>query len=474
MTVAESSRTREVEISRDNVPLQSRPLLLAERTMYRDGKTPFTCVFTIKLSGRIEEKKLYKALGRIQAKHPLLRSVVQHKNGTPHFIVQEFPAPIPVKVVERLGEDDWQFEVHREWVTPFPTEGEPLARMVWLQGKETHELMLVAHHCICDGQSGVTLLRELLSVYDHPEQDIGFPSKLIPVDGLVPAELRENRQFQKTVRRKAFLFRLGLALKRVLSRRPAAPQVAPLQMYFHRWHVDRIATLALTERCRTEGVTVLAATSLALMQAFRDVCGVTSLKNAYTMVNARRFLPQLPQDSMFGVVPGVALRRKDLPNPGEMATSGFWDRARAIKADMAKRIDRLGSGLYSYLVALESMHGIYSRLVSDTESAPVVRHVTLSNMGRIDLPQQYQNFRVEAVYSPLVMVSPTPANTVVLSSFAGEMEIAIISDVQSLPYTKAAAIHRRLMEILTTCVALPEVHETAQDKKPSAVQAGAL
>jgi hypothetical protein len=30
------------------------------------------------------------------------------------------------------------------------------------------------------------------------------------------------------------------------------------------------------------------------------------------------------------------------------------------------------------------------------------------------------------------------------------MEIAIISDVQSLPYTKATAIHKRLMEILTT------------------------
>jgi NRPS condensation-like uncharacterized protein len=265
MTVTEQVVNRRPEDSCSDTPLHSRPLLLAERTMYREGKTPFTCIFTIKLSGRIEEKRLRNALARVQAKHPILRSVVEHLNGIPHFVVQEAPTHIAVRIVERLGEDDWQFEVHREWVTPFHTEGAPLARLVWLQGKETHELMLVAHHCICDGQSGVMLFRELLSAYDHPEQDIGPHTKLISVDELVPVEVRESRQFKKKVRRKASLFKLGIALKRVLSRRPAAPQVAPLQMYFHRWHVDRTAVLALTERCRTEGVTVLAATSLALM-----------------------------------------------------------------------------------------------------------------------------------------------------------------------------------------------------------------
>jgi hypothetical protein len=157
-----------------------------------------------------------------------------------------------------------------------------------------------------------------------------------------------------------------------------------------------------------------------------------------------------------------------------MASGGFWARVRAVKTDMAKRIDRLGSGLYSYLVALETMHDSYSRLVADTESAPVVRHITISNMGRIALEQQYQNFRLEAVYSPLVMVSPTPANTVVLSSFAGEMEIAIISDVQSLPYTKAVAIQKRVMEILQTCVTLPGICDSGLEKEPSAMRAGAI
>jgi hypothetical protein len=86
----------------------------------------------------------------------------------------------------------------------------------------------------------------------------------------------------------------------------------------------------------------------------------------------------------------------------------------------------------------------------------------------LDLPQQYRSFRLERVYSPLVMVSPTPANTVVISSFARQMEFAIISDEQSLPHAQALEIRQRAMEILSACVAMP-----AQCKSALAMRAEA-
>jgi hypothetical protein len=211
--------------------------------------------------------------------------------------------------------------------------------------------------------------------------------------------------------------------------------------------------------------------SLAFMQAFRDVRGPQALNRAYAMVNARRFLPQLGADAMFGLAPGVRLRLKDLPPPGDLSADGFWARARAIKADMTRRIDRLGVGLYEHLVGLEGLHDVYTRLVGDTEGAPAVRHITLSNMGRIDLPQHYQSFRLESVYSPLVMVSPTPANSVILSSFASEMEFAIVSDQHSLPHAQALAVEQRAMEILRTCVAIPPQYELEFVKKPPVTRA---
>jgi hypothetical protein len=428
--------------------------------MYREGRTPFTSLFTIKLLGELDEARLRQALARVQAKHPLLRCVIEEAVGGPRFVLLDRPAPIPLRIVERSGEDDWQSEARREWVAPFNASREPLVRFVWLRGGKANELLLVGHHCICDGQSGINLVRECLSAYDQPEEDI------------VPAALLENRRFQRRVRWKAGMLRLILFLKqRGNSKRPG-PRIAAEQMYFHRWDIGNASALALTERSRSEGVTVLAAVSVAFMQAFRDVRGAQGLSKTNTMVNARRFLPDMRADAMFGLAPGVALRTKGLPPPQEMSASDFWARARATKADLTRRIDRLGAGLYDKLVGLERLHDKYAGLVAFFESAPAVRNFTLSNLGRLDLPQQYRSFRLERVYSPLVMVSPTPANTVVISSFAGQMEFAIISDEQSLPHAQALDIKQRAMEILHTCVALPAQYKSALGNEPSAMRVG--
>ena len=73
---------------------RSRPLLLLERTMYRDGRTPFTSLFTIRLRGALHEQALRHALNRIQAKHALLRCVVEDAAEGPRFVMMDRPAPI--------------------------------------------------------------------------------------------------------------------------------------------------------------------------------------------------------------------------------------------------------------------------------------------------------------------------------------------------------------------------------------------
>jgi hypothetical protein len=314
-------------------------------------------------------------------------------------------------------------------------------------------------------------VRECLSAYDQPEQDLDAYDALGAIEDIVPTALLQNRRFQRRARWKARMLRLTLFLKqRGDSKRPG-PRIPAEQMYFHRWDICNATVLALTERCRSEGVTVLAAVSVAFMQAFRDVRGAQGRSKTSTMVNARRFLPEMRPDAMFGLAPGVALRTKGLPPPQEMSAGGFWARARAIKADLTRRIDRLSAGFYDTLAALEGLHDKYTGLVVFFESAPAVRNLTLSNLGRLDLPQEYRSFRLERVYSPLVMVSPTPANTVVISSFAGQMEFAIVSDEQSLPHVQALQIKQRAMEILRTCVAIPAQYESALGNEPSAMRA---
>jgi hypothetical protein len=440
--------------------------------MYRDGRTPFTSVFSIQLLGRLELGRFREALARLQAKHPLLRCVIEDGAGSegPRFVLQDRPAPIPLRIVERKHDDDWQTEARREWVAPFDASRDPLVRLVWLRASEVSELILVGHHCICDGQSGMTLLRECLSAYDEPEKDLGTYDVLGAIEDFVPASLQEDRSFRRRVRWKIGLLRLGLLLKR-RKRAPSASPIRGEQMYFHRWRLDKGASLTLTERCRAEGVTVLAAMSVAFLQAFREVRGTEALRKVYTMVNARRFMPLLRPDAMFGMAPGVELSMKGLPPPQRMSASAFWTCAQAIKADLTRRVDVLGRDIYDYLVGMESMHDMYGSLVGDTDSAPAVRHITLSNMGRLEFPQRYSSFWVETIYSPLVMISPTPANTVVISSFAGRLELAIVSDERSLPPAHAIAIRRRAMDLLRDCAGMHPQYRSGLTDEPSAREA---
>ena len=452
--------------------IRSRRLLLLERTMYRDGRTPFASVFSMHLLGRLEEGRLLQALSRLQAKHPLLRCVIEDGADSegPRFVLLDHPAPIPLRIVERKHDDDWQTEVRREWAAPFDAGRDPLVRLVWLRASEVSELILVGHHCICDGQSGMTLLRECLSAYDEPEKDLGTYDALGAIEDLVPAALLQDRSFQRRMRWKIGLLRLVLLWQR-RKRAGSASLIRSEQMYFHRWDIDKSASLTLTERCRAEGVTVLAAICVAFLQAFREVRGTHALRKAYTMVNARRFMPLLRQDAMFGMAPGVELSMKRLPLPQEMSASLFWTCAQAIKADLTRRVDVLGRDIYDYLVGMEGMHGMYGSLVDDTERATAVRHVTLSNMGRLEFPQRYSSFWVQTIYSPLVMISPTPANTVVISSFAGRLELAIVSDEHSLPPAQAKAIRRRAMDILRDCAGIPTQYKSGLADEPSACEA---
>jgi hypothetical protein len=426
-------------------------MLLPERTMFRDGRTPFCSIFTIRLLGALEEPQLRHALRHVQSRHPLLRCVVHEQ----HFVLQDRPSPIPLRMVERRNEDDWEREVRREWTAPFDPERGPLARVVWLRSVPVHELLLVAHHCICDGQSGITILRDLLSACDHSDQDLAPYDSLGAIEDIVPADLLHSSSFRRRVRIKSGMLRLAFFLKKFQrSQAPALP-ITREQIYFHRWFLEKASAAALLDRSRNEGVTVLSAVAVACMQAFRDVRGTEALRKTYTMVNARHFLPRLRPNTLFGIVPGVELRMKDLPPAHQMAIGSFWLRARALRSDMTQRIEHLGSGVYTYMVALERLHDKYSYLVAATDNAPAVRHLTISNIGKVDLPQHYRRFQLESVFSPLVMVSPTPANTLVLSSFGGRMEFAIISDESSLPAAGALAIQHRMMEILSAALSSP-------------------
>src|SRR5258705_8757799 len=185
-----------------------RKMLFFERLMYVDGRTPVNCVMTARLRGNIAADNLELALDKIQGKHPLLRATVVEERGQPYFVFSSNPAKIPVRVVERHSDEDWRSITAFEWKTPFNMNNDPLMRIVWIKSEGVSELMLVGHHCICDGASLIVIFREILQLVDQPDMRLTPYPPFQSLQDLVPKEVSSDLKMALLAKAKAALFRL--------------------------------------------------------------------------------------------------------------------------------------------------------------------------------------------------------------------------------------------------------------------------
>jgi len=418
-----------------------RPLTLFERGLYLDGRVPVTIVLPARIQGHLAEQQLRHALSRLQGKHPLLRCLIVQEEGRPWFQLQAQAPPIPLRIVERRTDTDWQEESTRECEQLFDAGRDPLIRLVWLRGQHVGELLLVCHHCICDGRSIVTLLREILLLCDRPDQDIGIHTSLNAIEEILPEEIQRNRHLQRRMRWKAALF------KAFMRAMPIGPAMAYGKAYVIRSTIDRRTSQSLAQRCKAEGVTVFNALCVAFVLSFRSARDARSVGKFSVPVDVRKFLPKLKADSLFAIAPTVALSLST-PRSGEASGAEFWMLARALKADLGRKIDRLGTKVYENLLGMEHLHALFDRLIAFSRSRPSGRNVTLSYLGRLDIAETYRDLRLEAIFSPSAMLAPTPATLIAITRFADRMDFSFTSDELSLPYTQALTIKEEAMRIL--------------------------
>lgn len=437
----------------------TRKLILGERVMYADGASPVNCVFAVSVRGEVKVDKLRLALNTVQAKHPLLQARIVWKRGRPYFEGGDV-GEIPVQMLERKSGDEWQKVTEEEWGLPFDAGKGPLARVVWVRsgdkpdeaGLETiSELVLVCPHCICDGATGVTLMREILLLLDRPEEMIGSYSVFRSVKEIIPHSLLADRR----ARIKAYLRSLGSRI--LFSLRPIRKTGEEGKNYVIRWRLDEGMSGALIERCKSEDVTVHSAFCVALLGAYKEVKKEAAKNKVICPVDIRRYVREIRKDMMFAFAPIVELSvaatvegdsqgaEGEVGNSG-VAAAGFWERCRQMKGDLAEKIDTIKA--YELLLHSEHYHPVAKKLIRWLCSDAGSHDFTFSNMGRLDIPEEYETFSVEAVYSPTVAFPWRNPTTVVVSSFRRQMEFAYVSNSGFLSYSEAMAIKEKAMEML--------------------------
>lgn len=412
-----------------------RKLMMVERIMYVDPETPVNCVFAAKIKGELPEQNFRTALEKIQQKHALLRVVIDIKSEKyPFFIEEKDIAPIPLRIVERKTDEDWLTESQKEWKILFEEEKTPLARVVWVRGQDVSEVFWAIPHCISDGTTGVTLMKELLQLLDNPALELEPYEAFTSVDEFLPSNFN--------VKSKKFKAKLYLTFARFFFMLQQKNKKRNLgKDYVLHQKLDKATTSQITERCKANGVSVHALLCSAFMQAFQEVKGKEAKGKVISPVDVRHFIPEIKEDHLFAFAPTVDLAIKK-------GSSDLLNNARHIKEDLIQKIGKMEARELLWMG--EQMHPIVDRMISMLKSSNGGHDVTLSNMGRINIPNDYKNFSVETIFSPTVAFPWLNSNTLVTSTYNHQMDFIFLSNEDFLPKTEAAKIKEKAIALMTT------------------------
>jgi len=412
-----------------------RNLMMVERIMYVDPETPVNLVFTAKIKGNVPEENFKAALEKIQQKHPLLRTRIDSSSEKyPFFIGEKDIEPIPLRIVERKTDEDWLKESEKEWFRLFKNEKKPLAQLVWIKGQKVSEILWVLPHCICDGTSLVTMMTELLALLDDPAMELQPYEVFSSVDDFLPLDF----DMKKKKRKARFYLMMG-RLFFLMQRKSKTRNLG--SNYVVHWKLNADTTLQITEKSKAHGVSVHALLCSSFMQAFQDIQGKQAKGKVISPVDVRHFIPEIRQDHVFAFAPTVELSLKK-------GNSDLLDNARQIKKDLTEKIRKMEARELLWMG--EQMHPVVERMVSMMKSSKGGHDVTLSNMGRINIPGDYKNFKVETIISPTVAFPWLNSNTLVTTTYNQQMDFTFMSNEQFLPKEEAVKIKNKAIELLTS------------------------
>jgi len=413
--------------------MMKRKLMMAERIMYVDPETPVNCIFTARISGKIAEENFTTALAKIQQKHPLLRMRIDHKSEEyPIYIEEKEMGPIPLRIVERHTDDDWMKESEKEWFRMFKDEKKPLAQLVWVKGENISEILWIMPHCICDGGSLVTLMRELLELLDNPSSELQSYEVFSSADDFLPPDFDVKKK-----KRNARFYLLMAKLFFLMQRKSKIRNHG--KNYAIHWKMDAEATSQITEMCKSQGISVHALLCASFMQAFQEKQGSKAKGKVISPVDVRHFIPEIKQDHVFAFAPTVELSIRK-------GSRDVIHNAKQIKKELALKIEKTQARELLWMG--EQMHPIVERMISLLKSSRGGHDVTLSNMGKLNIPADYKNFKVETIFSPTVAFPWLNSTTLVTTTFNQQMDFMFISHEDFLPKAEATAIKDKALEFL--------------------------
>ncbi|MNI58090.1 hypothetical protein D3C73_1131850 [compost metagenome] len=143
---------------------------------------------------------------------------------------------------------------------------------------------------------------------------------------------------------------------------------------------------------------------------------------------------------MFAFAPIVELKLDQQENT-------FWTKARKLKNDLEAKIAEMK--VHDLLNMSEYFHSSVNKMIGFLKTTKGTHDITLSNMGLLNIAKNYKNFSIATIYSPTVAFPWRNANTLVLSTFNGEMDFSFMSNESFLREFDAWQVKDQAMKLIS-------------------------
>ncbi len=379
-------------------PLQGGQFVVWLASQYH----PINFAFMARIRGDFTLQQAQQALDKLRVKYPpLSMRAVRESDGSVHWISD--PAlELPMRSIARDHTERWIAEVTSELSQAFDLFTQPPMRLVLLQDEELSEILFVCPHVLADGLAVAYLVRDFLTFLGNPAAE-GVAMPLTPPMSTLIPDFPGKRRVIWQAKLKAGLFKLVLrpSSKPDEAKTEAAHRAAP-PYHLCPWVLTAEQTAALAARSRAESTTVHAALCAVFLRAFGEWYGDGWRRTIQSPVNLRERL-RSPVGESFGLfVNLVEFRVNCAPE------RNFWAVARAIKQGFTRRSEDkyIFNSLVEANVAMPKLREVITpQIVAQTFMA--VKHdLSISNLGRLDLPMQYGSLYLEALFGPILGGDP--------------------------------------------------------------------
>jgi Condensation domain len=376
---------------------------------------PMQFAIVVSMIGKISLKELERALTKAQKRHPLLNvKIALDKLQSPWFV--EDLVQIPIRTIQRENTEHWKREVQEELLAPFDHSKAPLIRVCFIQGNEAFELILICDHTIADGRSVLFLLRDILQYIGAPNQPV------------ITLPLRES--YEKLAHKTTYFEVPELEAEAKESKTLPKNSCPRIQV----WVISVLQTKAIIDKCKDERTTVHGAICAAFMLA-------TGFIKCLTPVDIRGMLPEIEDD--FGYYfTAVTTSHSITPD------LSIWDLARSVKSQLNEEI--APSRIFGNHPELDAFLSTSPSHIKVVEMLDLVNahDILISNLGQLDMPEEYGKLKLTSVYGPSLMSHMAQDLIVGVVTFGGKMHFSLTYDEMYFSHLEIERLQQKTVQLL--------------------------